>query len=214
MFNLLTYFMLAFSSLFSIVNPFSTAVVYEILTEKYTKKEKIAIIKKSCLTMMIVLLLVTFTGLIILKFFSLTIDALRIGGGLYLIVLSFRMLNPMRNQKELHPSTKKELKKGDDIAIVPLAIPFLSGPGAITTTIVLTTQKPNSFGLLILIGVILLITVITYIILRNADYITKKFLKPSGIKTLEKIMGLIILSIGVQFILNGLKEFILGIGLV
>lgn len=203
------FFVLCFSSLFSIVNPFSTAVVYEVLTRKYSKKEKITTIRKACITMAITLLVFSVFGLLILNFFSISLDALRIGGGIYLIFLAMKMLNPLKNQKELHPKSKKELKRKDDIAIVPLAIPFLSGPGAIATTVVLATQEPNRWGTLVLIGTILLIVLITYIVLKNADTLTRKVLKHSGIKTLEKILGIIILCIGVQFILNGLKDYIL-----
>ncbi|MFH1439399.1 MAG: MarC family protein [Candidatus Woesearchaeota archaeon] len=211
MYNLLGFFILCFSSLFSIVNPFSTAIIYEALTTKYSKKEKKAAVKKACITMLIILIIFSLCGMFILKFFNISVDALRIGGGIYLIIISLRMLNPMKSQKELHPTSRKELRQKDDIAIVPLAIPFLSGPGAIATTIVLVTQTPNHLGLLILIGVIILITIITYIVLRNSNLLIKKMLGHSGIKTLEKLLGLIILCIGVQFILNGLKDYVVGI---
>ena len=206
---MLGFLLLCFSSLFSIVNPLSSAVVFEAISTKYTNKEKLDIIRRSALTMMFVLIIFSLTGLVILKFFSITLDALRIGGGLYLMLISFRMLNPTRSHKEIHPKTKSELKYKDDIAIAPIAIPLLSGPGAITTTIVLSTQNPTYYGLLTLIAVILIITILTYFILKNADWLTKRFLGHTGIKTLEKIMGLIILCIGVQFILNGMKDYLM-----
>ena len=115
-------------------------------------------------------------------------------------------------KKELDKRAKlKGLKKKDDISIVPLAIPFLSGPGAIATTVVLLSQESHLWGVLTIISVILLITLIIFLVLKNTDKIVNKFLGHSGIKTLEKVMGIIILCIGVQFILNGLREYLIGI---
>lgn len=205
--ELLGFFILCFSSLFAIVNPFSTAIVFETLSVGLNKKRKKDIALKSAIIAFIVLVTFALSGFIVLNFFSITTYALKIGGGIYLIALSLRMLDPLRLQKELHPRSKQELKKSEDIAIVPLAIPLLSGPGAITTTIVLSNQSQRILGGIVLIAAIAIVCILSYLILSKA-YIIKKFFKSSGLKTIEKVMGLIILCIGVQFILNGIKDYI------
>jgi len=206
--GLIGFFALCFTTLFAIVNPLSTAIVYEGLASSFKKKQKLEIVNRAILSAFIIMVIFAVSGMLILNFFNITIDALRIGGGLYLVILALRMLNPEKSQKILHPNSK--IRKSDDIALVPLAIPLLSGPGTIAAIVVLLSHDPGFINMLTLIAAITVVMIISYFILRLAHDI-QRVLRNKGIKTLEKIMGLIILGIGVQFILNGLKDYILGI---
>ena len=117
------------------------------------------------------------------------------------------MLDPQRSQKELHPESTKDLKTREDISLVPLAIPLLSGPGAIATTILLTSEAPPVNGVPILLIAIIVVCILCNLVLRKTDMI-KHVLGSSGIKALEKIFGLLILTLGVQYILNGISGYV------
>ena len=206
--ELTNFIILSFTSLLSIVNPLSTAIVSLGFMVGISKKKKINIAKKAAITCFLVLTLFVFGGSFVFKIFSLSMEALRIAGGLVIIYIGFRMLNPQEFHKEVHPEHKKELEQKEDISIVPLAIPFLSGPGAITTTILLTSKSTSSTYHLLLVIVIAVISIISYYAIAHANKIHDLFGR-SGVKTIEKIMGILILAIGVQFILVGIKDYIL-----
>ena len=155
----------------------------------------------------IILIFFAFAGNIFLKFFHISLDSLRLAGSLILIVIGLRMLHPTNLMREPSDEHKKDSMRLGDISIIPLAIPFLSGPGAITTTVVLTTLNPSVGRSLLILAAILLSFVLTYLILANADYFMRVLRRP-GAKTVEKIMGLIILCIGMEFGLEAVRSFV------
>ena len=125
---------------------------------------------------------------------------------LILLFIGFKMVNPLLKQKEILPEHKKEIIEKEDISLVPLAIPFISGPASIATTVTLSAEG-GKFGELIVIAAVIVISILTYVLLLKANTI-KRILKDTGTKAVEKIMGLIILALGTQFILNGIYGFV------
>ena len=196
-----------FTSLFSIINPISTGIISIGFLKSYSKKEKNKVAKKAAIASTLVLILFVFAGKIIFHFFGISLEALRIAGGIFIVLIALRMLNPHEFHKRLHPESHAEALKKDDISIMPLAIPLLSGPGAIATTILHTANisSPIEYGMLT--GVIIVIGIISYLCIANASKINN-VIGATGTKTLEKILGIILLTIGVQFVLIGIRDYV------
>ena len=198
----IAFFVLSLVSLFSIINPLSAATVFISITQSNTLKEKRAMAKKSVLIAAIVLVFFALAGNYILQFYSITLEAFRIAGGILIGYVGFEMLNYGKKTFK----TKKEereavLKK--DVSIIPLAIPMMSGPGAITTSIVLMSQTQNIIQILMVLLAIVVVYGITYPVLYEANYYDK-LLGENGRSVVEKITGFIVLVIGVQFVINGI----------
>lgn len=197
-----------FTSLFSIVNPISAAVVSLGFMKNYTHSERKEVAKRTAIIASVVLILFSLAGNTIFRFFSVSLEALYIGGGVCICIIGLRMLNPHELHKRLHPEVHAEALKKDDVSVMPLAIPLLSGPGAIATTILISSKITTNLEYGYLCLIIGILGILIYFCIANADRI-HKFLGKTGTKTVEKIMGLIIVTIGVQFILNGITKYAL-----
>lgn len=202
----LSFFILSLASLFAIINPFSTALIFITIGKNSTLEWKKSMAKRACTYAAVILILSTYTGYLIFNFFNISLSALEISSGIILLFIGFKMVNPLLKQKEMLPEHKKEIIEKEDISLVPLAIPFISGPAAIATTVTLSLEGGRFGGMIVILSVII-ISILTYILLLKANSI-KRFLKDSGTKAVEKVMGLIILALGTQFVLNGIKGFI------
>jgi multiple antibiotic resistance protein len=203
----IAFFLAAFAAIFVIVNPFSTASVFLSITRGDAKDKKKFMAKKASITAFVVLIVFALVGSYILGFFSITVDAFKIAGGIIIGGVGMKMLQAKRE----HLPTKKEEKDAsdkEDISIIPLAIPMLSGPGSITTAIVLAGEASGLIDLGGLLVAIFLVCVISYLILINANIIDK-FLGETGKRVIDRIMGLIVLVVGVQFIINGITGVIM-----
>ncbi|MBU1199160.1 MAG: MarC family protein [Nanoarchaeota archaeon] len=202
----LTFLWAAFMGLFAIINPFSTGLVFLGLTSNDSEQRKKFLAKKASILCMIIMFLFMISGSLIFKIFSISIEAFQIAGGLLVAKVGFDMLNP-KLKSEQSEDEHKESKQKKDISLIPLAIPMLSGPGAITTGIVWMSQATGMWNKIGLLVIILIISAIAYIVLRNAKYL-KKVLGTTGTNVIERLMGLIVLVMGIQFIINALRTLI------
>jgi len=200
----IAFLWLAFLGMFAIINPFSTALVFLGLSAGDTKEHKKYQAKKAAIVSTIVLILFMICGTVIFDIFSITIDAFRIAGGILVAKVGFNMLSAKDRQSD---EEKKESKKKRDISVIPLAIPMLSGPGAITVALVWTSQAPSVVDKVGLMVMAALIFLISYFILIHAN-ILKKVLGQTGTNVLERLMGLIVLVMGIQFILNAAMDIV------
>lgn len=199
----LAFFIAAFSSLFTIMNPFSAATIFISITRFDSRRKKMAMARKASFTAAVVLIVFALAGNYILNFFGITVDAFRIAGGIIIGSIGLSMINAKRD----HLRTEKEKKEAvskDDASIIPMAIPILSGPGAMTTSLVLMREVNGVFGVATLIFAIIIVCLLSYFILSRADYIGRYF-GETGKQVTERIMGLIVLIVGVQFIINGIE---------
>jgi len=198
------FFIASFVSLFTIMNPFSTATVFHNISSGNTKAEKKFMAKRATVIAAVVLIVFTFLGAYILDFFSVTMEAFRIAGGILVFGVGYKMISTGKE----HFSSDKEEKHAvdkEDVSIIPLAIPMLSGPGAMTTALVLMNDAGGEiFSVLSIILSILIVCVISYIALINANALDS-FLGETGTRVTDKILGLIVLVIGIQFVINGVK---------
>ena len=209
----LGFFIAAFSALFTIMNPLSTASVFLTITkgDSLAKRRNIAL--KACIAAALVLLAFAMAGNLILYFFGITVDAFRIAGGLLITRVGFGMLYPKKEAGE--EKREKEAEQKDDISLIPLAIPMLSGPGAMTTAIVLMGEAGGWAGANYwLIGSVFLaiigVSALSYVILRQSISI-QKYIGENERAVIDKILGLIVMVIGIQFIINGLAGWLSGI---
>ncbi|MEF8848176.1 MAG: MarC family protein [Candidatus Thermoplasmatota archaeon] len=146
-------------------------------------------------------------GKYIFMLFSISIPAFRIAGGLLLIRVSFSMLYGSTPGTKSTENEKQESIEKEMIGVIPMAIPMLSGPGAISTVILYVSKRDILETISVFIS-ILLTMVITYIMLRNADRIFQKVGK-TGSLAISRIMGLILAAVAVQFLINGIHDIII-----
>ncbi|XRP97457.1 NAAT family transporter [Methanocaldococcus sp. 16A] len=203
----LQYFILAFTSIFSILNPFGAVPVFITLTESYPKKERDLVARKTVIYTLAILLVFTLFGEWILKFFGISLDAFKIAGGILLLLISLDMVRGKQESK----IQRKDIEAAyeiDEIALMPLATPLLAGPGSITACMVAMAEAPTFGDKFLVILAILLSLAITYLTLLSAESVLDKIGK-LGIRILTRMMGLILTAIAVQMVVNGIKGALL-----
>jgi multiple antibiotic resistance protein len=201
---MLEYAFLTFGSLFAIVDPFAAIPPFLAMTASDTPAQRRRMARTACLTCAGVMSFFALLGPAIFRLFGITLPAFQIAGGLVLLLSSLDML---RAQKSALRETPEELAEGvskDDIAITPLAVPLLAGPGAITTSIVLAGRATTMSHKIVFFTLIAAVALITYWTLSLAADGARK-LSPTLLNIITRLMGLLLAAIGVQFILSGLK---------
>lgn len=187
--------LLAFSSLFSVINPISAAPIFVALTAGSPRERRHAAIR-ACFAAAAVLALFAAAGGAIFTFFGITVPAFQIAGGLLFAIMSIRTLQ--NGEKHVPENDADKL----DPSVVPLGIPVIAGPGAISTVMVLVGQAQDGTRRLALAGAIAVNVLLTLAILLAAPAIVAR-IGQTGQRIVSKIMGLITAVIGVQFVLNG-----------
>ena len=201
---------MAFTALFVIVNPIGNVMVFLSLTEDRGFDEKKRIAKKTAIFGSLVLLIFAIFGDFILSFFQITVDSLRVIGGILILAIAMDMMQGRKPRAKHTPEEVKESGERDDISFFPLAVPMLAGPGAITTAIVLMkTAETLSFKVIVLISIILTF-LITGILFRMSEQI-HRVLGVTGSMVITRMMGLILGAIAVQFITLGLWNIYLAL---
>ena len=196
------FFIFCLTTLFTLINPIGISPILIIMTERFPKKEKINIAKKGSLTAFITLILFSLLGSVIFNFFGITIEAFQIMGGILFFRNGLRMLDSKIGRSRTTPAEQEESEESDDIAISPIGIPLIAGPGAITAAMLLSSQTPQIYSYFTLIFSIFFVLSLVYLILRNGDVILK-LLGTTGIRIIQRLMGLILMVIAVQFVING-----------
>jgi multiple antibiotic resistance protein len=205
MMNMLDYAFLAVSSLFVIVDPMGAAPTFLAITAENTAEQRIRFLKLACGITAVLLILFAITGKWIFLMLGITLPAFQIAGGLVLLLIAYDMLHTHRSALQETAEEKEEGIRKDDIAVTPLAIPMLAGPGAISTVILLEHRSVNVAQSFILYGSILVVCLLTYWILR----IVAKggaLLGPITSKVISRLMGLFLAAVAVQFVVNGVSS--------
>ena len=199
-----------FTALFSVVNPFGAMPVFVSLTQGYTLASQRAQALKTCLYMIGVLVVFFFAGTFILKFFGLRIDDLRVAGGLLIIKSGLALLNPEGSERggdRISAEVQQEGLEKADISFTPMAMPMLSGPGAIAVTISMNDQSTSPVDQLLIVVSIVAVAAFCYLILLFSPQMVR-FLGKGGMAALARMMGFIVLAIGVSFVVNGLLRLL------
>ena len=203
-----TFFITAFVSIFVTLDAIGNIPIFLSMTPQYTPRQRAQIVKRALLMVFVVLVAFALFGNLIFRLFGVTIEAFRIVAGLLLLKIAFDMMEA-RPDRVRHTPEDIEGKQREDIALIPLAIPLLSGPGTISNVIALTGQAAKAPSVvpafIVLLVAILLNVIIGFIALRSATAIAH-FLKETGMRVFTRVMGLILAAIAVQFILTGIKD--------
>ncbi|MDQ3535855.1 MAG: MarC family NAAT transporter [Bacteroidota bacterium] len=197
-----------FSALFSVVNPFGATPLFIALTTDLDKKTRNDQALKASIYMIGILVVFFFAGTFILEFFGIRIEDIRIAGGILIVRSAFQLLNPASYKgKPIAKEVEQEGMEKADISFTPMAMPMLSGPGSIAVTIGFFDKARGFMEYLSMILAIVLVAFLSYLVLRSAQKLNK-FLGKGGMAALSRMMGFIILSIGISMILNGILPLI------
>jgi len=201
-----TFLLATFTSLISVANPLAAMPVFISLTKRNTDKERIAIAKKTSFYMFLILTIFLLGGTYIIAFFGISLPGIRIAGGLIIMRAAVSMLNPESPGRKLSEEDQEAAREKADISFSPMAMPMLSGPGSIAVVLGLASQSGSIIDLSVVILAILLVALISYFILRIAP-VSARYIGPSGMSAVTRMMGFIAMAIAVQFILNGISTY-------
>jgi len=200
---MIEYTLLAISSLFVIVDPIAIVPTFLAMTPEESPAQRIRMARLACIVMVGVLLVFAVTGERLLRFLGIQLPAFQIAGGIVLLVVALDMLRAQRSRVQ---ETREETDAGtakDDIAVTPLAIPMLAGPGAISTAILLHNKAATFTHEVLLCVSILIVGGMSYAILHFSAH-GARWLNPIAMRITTRIMGLLLAAVAVQFIVNAL----------
>ncbi len=197
-----SFFVYAFTSIFVIVNPVSGILTFLSLTEGMSDNERKLTARRSVMVACILAIVFAITGELILRLFNITVDSLRVAGGALLFLVAIDMLHARTSRESVTPEEMNDASKRKDVSIFPIATPLLTGPGAITTVIVVIRTGKTIELKIVTVLAILLIFAITFLVFRSAGKM-HKILGVTISLVITRIMGLILGAIAVDFIATG-----------
>jgi len=203
-------------TLLPIINPVSTAFLLLGISEHLTKKDLNRQIIMACIYMTGILVVFLLAGHFIMIFFGISIPGIRIAGGMVIVVLGFKMLFPA--EAKMTQAERKDAIKKSNISFSPLAMPSLAGPGAIATVITISSSIDGRHGydkVFAFTGVILAIVItaiVSWLVLRSAGFVSR-ILGVNGVDSLSRIMGFLLICVGIQFAIIGIQDLISDSGL-
>ncbi len=203
--EMLHFALMSAGSLFAIINPLGAVPTFFAMTPQNTAEERVRMARTACVTATGVLMVFAATGNMLFRFFGITIPAFQMAGGLLLLLVSLDSLRARRSEVHETEEEKAEGVAKTDVSITPLAIPMLSGPGAITTAILLESKAKNLVYDGVLFALFVLVGMVSYYIFRVAIKKAPK-INPIAMSITTRLMGLILAAIAVQFIIDGIKK--------
>lgn len=203
--DLLSYGLVAFSAIFFVVDPIAVVPVFITITEGDSADKRQKMAARACIISAAILLTFMACGGLIFKLFSLTLAAFKIAGGILLSMTALDMLRSMPARTRTSGKEMNEAAAKPDVAIVPLAMPLLAGPGSIATVMVLVAQADHAWQMALLAASIVVTAELSYLMLRAAGLVNR-YLGNSGRAILERVMGLLLVAIAVQFLIGGVRD--------
>jgi multiple antibiotic resistance protein len=195
---------LIFTSIFFIVDPFAVIPSFLAMTVRDSADQRRVLARRGARTCAITLTLFALGGSMIFKIFGITIGAFKIAGGVLMGLNALDMVQARRSQQRETPVETAEGIQKEDIGILPLGVPMLAGPGAISTVMVLALGAKTLAATVAVYVSIVLTSLLTYVVLSAASLVERR-LGQTGMRILTRLMGLVLLAIAVQFILDGIK---------
>ena len=201
--------LLALSSIFFLVDPFAALPTFLAITEGEDAAHRRRIARKASITALIVLATFAFLGETIFRLFGITLPAFEIAGGVILLLIGIDMLEAKRSPTQEAVGDTAAAAEKEDAGIVPLGVPMLAGPGAITSVMVLVGQAQSSgqmrWQMVAILAAILITAAVCYLVLGNSDRVAR-VLGDTGIRILVRVMGLLLVALAVQYFVNGLSD--------
>lgn len=208
-----TYVAATVGALLPIVNPFSAVGLVVGITAHLSEEERNEQLRRACIYMFAILVTFLIAGGVIMNFFGISIPGLRIAGGLVVSYLGFRMLFP--DVQPLPSAAQAEAMMKQDLSFTPLAMPSLSGPGSIAVVIGLSSTLRTSRGFEMVVDYaavavgIALTALISWLVLRASGRLNR-LLGANGINAMSRVMGFLLICIGIQFVINGVLDIVHG----
>ena len=203
----LQYLLFCLSTLFTVVNPLGITPIFAAMTERFSNVDQIRIARKGIITGSTVLIIFTLLGSFIFRFYGTTVEAFQIMGGIIFFRSGLRMLDAQVGRSRTTQSERDEFKDSDELAISPIGVPLITGPGAITGVVILAGKGSSDLSIITLLVSVIITMTLFYWILRAGNVLAKK-IGITGMRVIERMMGLILMVIAVQFIINGLETII------
>lgn len=200
-----TEYLKYFAGILAIVNPVGAVPLFVNMTSQQTAEQKKHTGLVASVATCVVLLLVLLSGEAILRFFGISIASFRVGGGILLLLIAISMLHGKTSPAKHTEEEALDSSERDSVAVVPLAIPILAGPGAISTVILYAQRRASVGHYFLLAAEIVLISLVVFVCFSAAPFLGR-MLGKTGINIITRIMGLVMAAIGVEFIANGLKQ--------
>jgi multiple antibiotic resistance protein len=198
------YGILAFTSLLAIVNPLGAVPMFLALTADYEPRHRAATLRRAILTALCVLIAFAALGTYILRFFGITTQAFQIAGGIIFFGIGWDMLQAKRSRVKTTVEEEAESVGKDDIGIIPLGLPTLAGPGAITTVIALNGQAPDAAHAAGVYLAVLFVLATAWLLLGAAPAVVRR-MGQTAMNVMTRIMGLLVMVVGAQFVINGVS---------
>lgn len=194
-------FLYVFAALFSVINPLGTVPVFVGLTSDESTQERNRTSLLTTVNVIAILIISFFAGTYLLAFFGISLNALRIAGGMIIVTSGFALLTGTfsKHKGMKNKRVQKDLDKREKFSLTPLAIPMLAGPGSISLLITFNQEYQQWNEMLYVVLAVLAVGLATFIILRSSHYISK-ILGASGINAISRIVGFIVISIGIEYI--------------
>jgi multiple antibiotic resistance protein len=204
--DIFTFGLLCITSFITLVNPLSVMPVFIAMTEPLEQSERNKTARKATIVSFSTMVVFAFFGQVLFSIFGISVDGLRVVGSVLFFTIGYDML---QGKKVRTKAQKKDvvMEEDHDVSITPLGIPLICGPGAITNSIVLMEDASSMTKKMVLIGSMLLINLIMFLSLRASSRITKA-IGETGIRVMTRLMGLIIMVIGVEFFFAGVRPFV------
>ena len=188
-----------FVGLFAAVNPIGIMPVFVTLTVHLDKQERNRTAYTAAIAVASILIVSLLAGQMLLDLFSISLDSFRVAGGMLLLSIAFTMMNGKLGEGKQNKQEQSETISREQVGVVPLAMPLLAGPGAISSTIVYGSQYPDTWSTVTLISTLVVFAAVV------------KFLGQTGINVITRIMGLILGSLGIEFIASGMRALFPGL---
>ncbi len=201
----LQFSFVTFSSIFFLVDPFAAIPAFLAMTIDENRCDRRLLARRAAITCFLVLTAFAFAGTLIFRIFGITLPAFRIAGGLILLLIGLEMLQAHRSHTQEVPAETQEGVAKEDIGVIPMGIPMLAGPGAISTVMVQMGPAITWWRAAVVLGSIAITALLAYWILAGAERV-RQVLGETGIRILMRMMGLLLVAIAVQFVLNGLMD--------
>jgi multiple antibiotic resistance protein len=199
-----------FTTLLAIVNPLGVIPIFISLTSGLTEQGRKRTARITSTAVAVVLIVAALFGKPLLNFFGVSIASFKVGGGILLLIMAIAMMQARHTQSKQTPEEAEEAEEKESIAVVPIAMPLLAGPGAISTVIIYADASPRPFHAGLVILSIALVALLTWAALNVAAPV-RRLMSRTGINIATRLMGLLLAAIAVEFIAGGLVLLLPGL---
>jgi multiple antibiotic resistance protein len=203
--SIIKFSLVALSSVFFLVDPFAVIPVFLSMTPGDPAPKRRQTARTAAVTCFIVLAAFAAAGGLIFKVFGITLAAFKIAGGVILVMIGLEMLQARKSGTKQSPEEAAEGAAREAIGVIPLGIPMLAGPGAISTVMILMGDSRRWWQFAVVFTVIALTSLVSYSVLSAADRVGR-YLGETGIRIMTRLMGLLLTAVAVQFIINGFAD--------